>query len=59
MRTFKLTNGYIVNTRTFPEFTEFETLNPEGEVISVVVLKDDAADDLMTNLRIIDGLKAV
>lgn len=57
MRTFRLTNGYTVNTVTYPEFTEFETRDPEGAAISFVCRKGADADELMTSLRVLDALQ--
>jgi hypothetical protein len=55
--TYNLRNGYKVVTRKMDDdATQFETRNPEDEVISTVTLGREAARDLVTDLRVAAGL---
>lgn len=59
MATFKLTNGYSVQTRPFAAGTELVTSNADDEVISSVRLYGEAAAETLTNLRIAERLAAL
>lgn len=48
---YPLRNGHVVITRKIGEQTEFETRNPEGEVISNVLRNRAEARELVIGLR--------
>lgn len=55
--TYNLRNGYTVRTtKVSDDATQFETVNPENEVISTVTLGREAARDMVTGLRVATGL---
>jgi hypothetical protein len=59
MRSYKLSNGYIVQTRAHSSGdTEFTTLNPAGETISTKVLGGEAAREVFIGLRVATCLGA-
>ncbi|NYI06094.1 hypothetical protein [Allostreptomyces psammosilenae] len=47
---YRLAGGFQVRTTRHAERTEFETLNPSGEVISVVVKEGTEAASLIQSL---------
>jgi hypothetical protein len=57
---YNLRNGYSVETRKVNggEATEFETRNPEGDVISTVELGREAARDVVIGMRVATCLRA-
>ncbi|WP_328546769.1 hypothetical protein [Streptomyces platensis] len=58
MPIFKLTSGHRVRTTPVADGkTEFETRNPEGEIVSTVVLPLEEAQELISILRINDALR--
>lgn len=59
MASFKLSNGYSVRTTSYGDGTEFETSNPNGEVISNVILYGDDARETLRNLCVAERLAAL
>jgi hypothetical protein len=59
MASYTLTNGYTVRTYPAGVKTEFETRNPEGEVISTVVIGGQDAAELERDLIVAQRLASL
>ncbi|MGW6754557.1 hypothetical protein [Streptomyces sp. NPDC055006] len=56
MATYRLMNGYSVQTKSYDTSTEFTTIDPGGDVISTVYASDEDEALMLEALRMTEAL---